>query len=238
MWENLKKEGIIIFSRVRNYVAEIKEDFYSAKEERLVKVWNKINLLCVLAISFLGYFMSFIFLLLKFNLICSIIFALISIYFLLAIVNPKVYRLTAKTSFKIVQRLLIYGKVVTKKDWENIKKHSNKDAYKAIRTSKSKGYCYFYSRIIASYIKDAKLMYCSVKSGDHFTAHAVVLKDNCVYDTNYRTHCDYDEYIEKENATIYKIFSVDQYRKKSFFDDIREDFKKWCAERNVYCDPQ
>ena len=204
----------------------------------MVKIWNRLNNLCVLAISISGYFISFIFLLLKLDFICSAIFTLTTIYYLLAMVNPKVYRLTAKTSFKIVQKLLIYGRVVTKKDWKNIKKYSDKEGYKILRTSKSKGYCYFYSRIIALYLKDAYLMYCSIESEDHFTAHAVVLKDNCVYDTNYRTHCDYDEYIKKEKATIYKIFSADEYRKKTFFDDIREDFKKWCAERDVYCDPE
>ena len=29
-----------------------------------------------------------------------------------------------------------------------------------------------------------------------------------------------------------------KFTPETFFDDIREDFVKWCAENNVYCDPQ
>ena len=93
--------------------------------------------------------------------------------------------------------------------------------------------------VLALFLEDAKIMFCSVAGKEHpQTAHAVIVKNNCIYDTNKRRHYDFDEYIEMHKAEVYQIFEKEVYSKKSFFDDIREDFKNWCAERNVYCDPQ
>lgn len=81
-------------------------------------------------------------------------------------------------------------------------------------------------------------MYCTIQIDNRPSGHAVVLKDNFIYDTNDRKHYDYDEYIKEKEALIYKTFSRDEYGKDSFFDDIRQGFVKWCEENNAYCDPQ
>lgn len=81
-------------------------------------------------------------------------------------------------------------------------------------------------------------MYCAQTIKDGWSAHAVIVKDNCVYDTNLRRHFDYNEYIELYHIVIYKLFSEEEYRKETFFDDIRSEFVEWCEKNNVYCNPQ
>lgn len=131
-----------------------------------------------------------------------------------------------------------YGKVVTRKDWVYIKKN-NLEFYRKILSSDSIGYCYYYSRELALLLKDAKIMYCSIEVEDgEKTGHAVILKNDCVYSTNTREHYCLNVYKKMRGFEIFKIFSEEEYRKEDFFDNIREDFVKWCAERNVYCDPQ
>ena len=127
---------------------------------------------------------------------------------------------------------------VSKNDWKRIKK-KNKNAYKFIWDKENIGHCYAIAWVLALFIEDAKVMYCSIACKENGqTAHAVVVKNNCIYDTNKRMHYDFDEYIELNKVEVYKIFEKEVYCKISFFDDVREDFKNWCAERNVYCNPQ
>ena len=51
-------------------------------------------------------------------------------------------------------------------------------------------------------------------------------------------HHDVDEYKKQFSFDVYKMFSEKEYRRKDFFDNIREDFVHWCAEHNAYCKPQ
>lgn len=131
-----------------------------------------------------------------------------------------------------------YGKVVRKEDWVRIKEECPK-IYKEICSKKSQGYCYYYSREIALFLENAKLMYCSIKGNDgEDTAHAVIVKNDCIYCTNARQHYDLEEYKEIYGVNVYKMFSKEEYCNKDFFDNIRKDFVNWCAKHNVYCNPQ
>jgi len=161
-----------------------------------------------------------------------------SIYLILAFKIKMIFGITHKISFKIVMYLLRYGKVVSKEDWKYIKKYCKRKVYRKLRSKKSKGYCYYYSRVVAYFLKDAQLMYCCIKCQDHYSGHAVVVKNNCVYDTNQRKHFEYNEYLELFDAKVYKMFSAEEYRKESFFDDIRQGFAEWCAANNAYCNAQ
>ena len=151
--------------------------------------------------------------------------------------SQKIFELTAYPSYKILQRLLIYGKVVSKKDWKNVRKYC-KRLYKDLISEKSYGYCYFYSWALAMYLKNAEIMYCAIQIDGRPSGHSVIVKNNCIYDTNDKKHYDYDEYIKDHEAMIYKTFSKNEYKKDTFFDDIRPGFVEWCKENNAYCDPQ
>lgn len=127
-----------------------------------------------------------------------------------------------------------YGNVVTRQDWKRIKKN-NKDIYKEIWNKNNIGRCYYVLRTLACLLEDSKIMYCSVtlKMGKK-AGHAVVVKNNCIYDTNEREHFDYEEYLSENKAEVYKIFEKDIYSKPNFLKDVEKDFKIWCNERDAY----
>ena len=81
-------------------------------------------------------------------------------------------------------------------------------------------------------------MYCSCKGENGQIAHAVIVKNHCIYDTNDRKHFDYDEYIKMFDVEVYQIYEKEQYCSINFFNNIRQGFVEWCAERNVYCNPE
>lgn len=146
------------------------------------------------------------------------------------------FSLTLPISAKILFNLYgKYGYCVSKKDWTTIKKKSPY-VYKFLNSKKSKGTCYLSSWLIALHLKGAEIMYLGYgDSKDTLTAHAVVVRGNVVYDTNARMHSNIFEYLEFSNAKVFKIYNEKQYRKKSFFDDIRNEFVTWCQENNITC---
>ena len=146
------------------------------------------------------------------------------------------FSLTLPISAKILFHLFgKYGYCVSKKDWAIIKKKSP-NVYKFLNSKKSSGTCYLSSWLIALHLKGAQIMYLGYgDSKDTLTAHAVVVKGNVVYDTNARMHANIFEYLEFSNAKVFKIYDEKQYRKKSFFDDIRDEFVPWCQENNITC---
>ena len=129
------------------------------------------------------------------------------------------------------------GKLISKSDWLIIKK-LYPSLYNALISKKSFGYCYFYSREIALIIPGLKLMYCTVGKGDKVTGHSVLVKNNMVFDTNCLQHFDLRDYIQSCNLKVFKIYSFKEYSQADFFDKIRPDFTKWCADNNAYCCPQ
>lgn len=227
-----------MLKKIRKEITELKNDFFEATSESETRVLNMFNVLVHFTISMLIWIIGLIFYIFNLKTIADVIGLLSVIYIILAGFT-KLFKVTGRLSYKILFRLFgRYGKVVSKKDWKDIKKHWPKEAYKEAISKKSCGHCYFYSWAIAQWLEDAKLMYCSQKLKDGPSAHAVIVKDNCVYDTNLRRHFDYNEYIELYDIVIYKMFSEEEYRTETFFDDIRPEFVEWCAKNNVYCNPQ
>lgn len=224
--------------KIRKDLKEMKEGFLSAKLKEQFPAYMFANFIFITIVFTILYSISAIVYSISENVGIGMI--AISIIFLFVFEFwDRAFSKTIPISAKIFEHFFArYGRVVTKDDWKRIKKQ-NKEAYKFIWDKKHIGHCYFVSRVLATWIEDAKVMYCSIATkNDGQTAHAVIVKNNCVYDTNNRKHYDYDEYIERFKVEVYKIFGKEAYYKESFFDDVRQGFVDWCAERNVYCDPQ
>lgn len=225
--------------KIRQRILEIKEGFLDAKSDKAFEAFIIANIIYITVIYMLVCFGSMIFM--AFNL--TYISYIISTVALLALVffmfSKKAFGITIPYSARILLHFFgRYGRVVTKKDWKNIKKNCP-EGYKEIWSKKAIGHCYYYSWGIALFLENAELMYCSIKRRDGTeTGHAVIVKNNCGYCTNSRQHYDLEEYKKMHGVNVYKMFSEKEYRTKTFFDDIREDFSNWCAERNVYCNPQ
>lgn len=231
--KKFRKNPKNIKEKVRQYFKEMKKQFLSGSYEGKAKALLWIDLSVVYIIFLFLYSISYI--VYSAYGITWIGIVLFSIS-LAVLYIQRIWMLFAPISIIILCRIFArYGNVVHRRDWKNLKKFCPK-GYKLVWSKKAIGKCYDISWIIALYIKDAKLMYCSIRVKDgSTTAHSVIVKDNCVYDTNKREHFDYDEYLKDQAVEVYKIFDKDIYQKESFFDDIRDDFVKWCSEKSVIC---
>lgn len=224
-------------SNLKDYLHSLKEDFYSGDLKNLTGVWQFIIKIQIFAIYFVIAYIGGVFIILNQKVLGAIIFGSAVIYFVASFCSEKVVDFNCNIGFKILQYLLRYGKVVSPKDWKNLRKKHRK-LYKALRTKRSCGYCYLFSCALAICIKDAEVLYCTIQIDGQPSGHSVVLKNNCIYDTNQKKHYSYEFFLEDSGAEVYKIFTKDEYAKRSFFDDIRPGFVEWCKERNAYCDPQ
>lgn len=161
----------------------------------------------------------------------SVIF--LSTSFLVFVIRKK-FKLFLDISLEIVlRRYGRFGPVITKKDWERIKK-KNPKLYRKANSKASLCHCYDYSRKLAMYLKNAKLMYCAtIHHEDGKTAHAVILKNGYVYDTNLRQHVELEYYVELLDVIVYRTFSKSEYQDEDFFDNIKDDFASWCRQNDV-----
>lgn len=225
--------------KIRKTFLEVREGFLDAKSTKAYYAFYFANVIFIIGVGTIIILLSSILLfygqktLFFYIAICTIILCM---FFH---INTKAFVSTVPFSSGILTRLFgRYGRVVTKKDWENLKKYCP-IIYKDALSDKSNGHCYFYSWAIALYLKNAKIMYCGVrrKKGD-YTGHAVIVKKGCVYDTNRRQHYDLKEYKKMFHVKVYKLFSRKEYATIDFFDNIRRDFADWCEKNNIYCDPQ
>ena len=224
--------------KIRQYFNDMKEAYLTANINEQLPVYMLANFIFICSVFMIIHIIScIVYNYFEFVGICMIICS--SILFFVYILWDRAFSTTIRFSAKILDHFFArYGPVVSKYDWKRIKRN-NKIAYKFIWDKENIEHCYAVTWVLASWLDDAKIMYCSIKGKEcDRTAHAVILKNNSIYDTNLRRHCNYDEYIKVNKAEIYKIFEKEIYSKESFFDDIRQDFVKWCKERNVYCNPQ
>lgn len=225
--------------KFRQRFLEVKEGFLDSKIEGQSIAIEWANILVIGVIYLAVCYSSMIFMAFGLENITNTIIIIAIIAVAIFMFVPQAFFLVIPLTTEIVIYLFgRYGRVVTKQDWKNIKKKCPK-GYKEIWKKKSIGHCYYYSRGIALYLEDAQLLYCYITKKDgKKTGHAVIVKNNCVYCTNERRHFDLEEYKKIRGVEVYKIFSKNEYCSSHFFYNIREDFKKWCAEKNAYCDPQ
>lgn len=223
--------------KFRQRILEVKEGFLTAKSDEAFPAYMLANAIFIWCVFIIIYTISaIIYNIFEIVGICMIAISIILLFVFL--LWDRAFSKTIRFSAKIFTHIFgRYGLVISKDDWKRIKK-KNKHAYRFIWDKKNIGHCYAVAWVLALWIEDAKVMYCSIATKDGYTAHAVVVKNNCIYDTNQRRHYDYEEYIEMNKVEVYRIFEEEVYCTKSFFDDVRQGFVNWCAERNVYCDPQ
>ena len=224
--------------KFRKRLLEMKEGNLDAKFEKARDSFIFANIVFISIVAMAITYASMIFIVFNLKYISYIIATITLLAFFFFQLHPKAFMKVMPFSARILLNVFgRYGRVVTKEDWKNIKKYCPM-LYKKVWKKDSLGHCYFYSWAIALYLKNAEIMYCSIDTKDGATGHAVIVKNNCVYDTNRRQHYDLEEYKELFGVNIYKLFSEKEYREEKFFDNIREGFVNWCAENNVYCDPQ
>lgn len=218
-------------NEIRMKLKELKEGFLDGKmESKYEAVWLA-NVIVTLIIYLLFLIASVIMYFTNFRVFSFIIFSLSTVDLINSFLNKEAFSATIALSTKIVFNFFgKYGRVITKSDWKQIKKYS----YLRYRTMISKRRFNYLSLIaweMALLLKDAELMYCIAETDCGAIAHAVIVKNNCVYDPLYVLQFDYNEYVMMHDIEIYKKFSYEEYDDSEFPVKTLEDFSKWCVER-------
>ena len=129
------------------------------------------------------------------------------------------------------------GNALNKNDFKVIKKQ-NKSLYYEITSNYCKGICYLYARDIALLFPDSNLIYCAATNPtkqDEIFAHAILERNGEIYDTNRRMSYKIEDYQKIFKIDIFKKWTYEEFSKNNFQDEVREEFRRWCKEKNVTC---
>lgn len=139
----------------------------------------------------------------------------------------------------IIQNVCLYNqKVITFKDWWDIRKYS-RSLYKQIRTDECKRLCYDTVYSIANVIRNPEIKIVWVSLEDYTlnqrVGHAVLKKGNYIYDSNIRRTFNIQEYFENNKVELYREFELADYLENRYEMDtlIFEDFEAWCIYHNA-----
>jgi len=117
---------------------------------------------------------------------------------------------------KLIDKLqniyLINPLVISFKDWKKLKKAA-KTNYDYLRSYDSIGKCYQATYYIANVLrkKQIKIMWLvNCDSTDKY-GHAVLVKNNWIYDTNRRRTYSKAKYLELNQSKVFKEISIDEY---------------------------
>ena len=130
------------------------------------------------------------------------------------------------------------GRALGKKEWKAIKEY-NIGLYNDLLSDECDHCCYYYSLRIARIIKDSILLWGAVeepfKGGHSYYAHAVILRNGYIYDSNMHQSIKYEDFIKLYKFKLYKQWNYDEYSRKDFRESERAEFRRWCKENNVSC---
>lgn len=143
---------------------------------------------------------------------------------------------TLKMEQFILKFVSLHGKALGRKEWKKIKQYDF-GLYNDLLCDECHHCCYFYSLEIALIIKDSILIWGAIEEpfeDEHkYYAHAVILRNGYIYDTNMRQSEKYDDFCKLYNFKTYKQWNSNEYTRDNFRDSERSEFRKWCQENNV-----
>lgn len=128
------------------------------------------------------------------------------------------------------------GKALGRKEWKAIKEYDI-GLYNVLLCDESHHLCHYYSLKIAKIIKDSILLWGAIEEpledGHNYYAHAVILRNGYIYDSNIRQSEKYEDFIKLYKFKLYKQWNYDDYSRKDFRESERAEFREWCKENNV-----
>lgn len=143
---------------------------------------------------------------------------------------------TTQTHQRIMKLISTNGKALGRKEWKAIKEHDI-TLYNDLLCDDCNHRCYFYSLEIAKIIPDCTLMWgsitCPVEPGNKQYAHAVILRNGYIYDSNMRQSEKYEDFQKLYDFKLYKEWHYQEYSKKDFRKSERINFIKWCINHHV-----
>lgn len=136
---------------------------------------------------------------------------------------------------------LLDGRVISYKEWQTIKK-DNEWTYRVLRSDECNHKCYDITYVLANILRnpDIKIVWLCIRDRENPELkwrHAVLQKNNCIYDTNFRRTYKRDKYLRAFDAEIFKEYSLEEYiiqnrKSPSDFLDWGE-FENWCKTRGA-----
>ena len=148
--------------------------------------------------------------------------------------SSYLYRSKRITNY-IIGHFLLTKFFLSKQEWDKVKS-SDIQTYSDLVSGYCKHKCYSYARKLALLIENVTLMYISIQpiiSEDKVCAHAIIRKNNQIYDTNIRRSFDIDDYFKLFNVKVYHEWNFNEYSQPDFKDSVSKDFHAWCKSNNV-----
>lgn len=128
------------------------------------------------------------------------------------------------------------GRALGRKEWKVIK-NVDRELYDDLLCDACNHICYYYSLEIARLIKDSILIWGAgedpFEEGHKYYAHAVILRNGYIYDSNMRQSTKYEDFLKLYKFKIYKQWDHSEYSRNNFRVSEREEFRKWCRANNV-----
>ena len=144
----------------------------------------------------------------------------------------KISYFIEKIGDKVLNRKLNDYSVITREDWKKIKK-TDKNLFNILKSIKSQGECYTITLKVAHILKDSNIKIVWLLNEDlnsfniKLYGHAVLKKENRIYDTAVRDTFDEQEYYHINNSKIFKEIEIEKYGMKELKNDW-ENFKEFC----------
>lgn len=130
--------------------------------------------------------------------------------------------------------------VLTKKEWKIIKK-GDKDLFNVLRSIKSQGNCYDLTLKVVDILNnpDIKIIWLINENlnsnGKDLYGHAVLKRDNRIYDTTVRESFDEEDYYYINNSKVFKelsIMTIMQKGMNGIFEEF-DVFEKFCESNGA-----
>ena len=148
--------------------------------------------------------------------------------------SSYLYRSKKITNY-IIGHFLLKKFFLSKQEWNQVKT-SDIQTYSDLVSGYCKHKCYSYARKLALLLDNATLMYISIQpivSEDKVCAHAVIRRDNQIYDTNIRRSFGIDDYFKLFNVKVYHEWNFTEYSQPDFKESVSKEFHTWCKNYNV-----
>ncbi len=141
---------------------------------------------------------------------------------------------------KLENLWLLNPSVMSFKNWNNLKK-KNIQLYNYCRSDNCNHKCYDTTYQIANAIlsPDIKILWCSIQYRDTKCGHAVLCKNNKIYDSNLRRTFRKKDYFKLYKVQVFKEYSFEQYKDNEnspgncFHNLDWIEFGKWCKQNNA-----
>lgn len=149
--------------------------------------------------------------------------------------TPKLILGSMKLKNWIIGHCVLQKQFLTKEEWKKVKK-KDRHLYDSLVSGYSIHKCHTYALLLALQLDDAYLVYLSAKDpqddNDNY-AHAVVMRNGAVFDTNFRRVFDVEDYYTLFNVKVYHIWNYHEYSEPNFKEKVSKDFHNWCKENKI-----